>query len=176
MEEPGFMELVHRHLSQPEYLHVLLNPLPVYGVALGTVALLLAMWLRSRQAQVTALCLLCLSAFSAWPAKELGEKAYDHIEPMSDHNGYAWLEAHAQRAARVIPVFYALAAATLAGLAVPWKFPRSAGPLNTVILILALAALCAGGWIALAGGQIRHPEFRYGKPPETPGDYEKMRD
>jgi hypothetical protein len=32
---------------------------------------------------------------------------------------------------------------------------------------LALAVLCEGasGWVALAGGQIRHPEFRNGPPP-----------
>ena len=34
--------------------------------------------------------------------------------------------------------------------------------LAMAILALALAVLCEGaaGWIALAGGQIRHPEFR----------------
>jgi hypothetical protein len=30
---------------------------------------------------------------------------------------------------------------------------------------LALVALGFGGWIAHAGGQIRHTEFRAGKPP-----------
>ena len=33
-------------LEQPEYVHVLLNPLPVYGLALGLVALTIALALR----------------------------------------------------------------------------------------------------------------------------------
>ena len=29
------LEAIRQHLAMPEYLHVLLNPLPVYGVAVG---------------------------------------------------------------------------------------------------------------------------------------------
>ena len=31
------------HLSNPEYLHVLLNPLPVYGLAVGVLGLVIAL-------------------------------------------------------------------------------------------------------------------------------------
>jgi len=34
-----------QHLRDPEYMHVLLNPLPVYGLAFGTLALALALFL-----------------------------------------------------------------------------------------------------------------------------------
>ncbi len=36
----------------PDYLHVLLNPIPVYGLAMGIIALLVAFALRSRPARV----------------------------------------------------------------------------------------------------------------------------
>ena len=32
-----------RNLSQPEYIHVLINPLPVYGLAMGIIALIIAL-------------------------------------------------------------------------------------------------------------------------------------
>lgn len=175
MEEPGFVELVRQHLNQPEYLHVFLHPLPVYGVALGALALVIAMALRSRSAQITALILVFLCALAAWPVAHFGEEAFDRVESLSNEQGYAWLDAHAQRATRALPVFYALAALSAMALLLPWRFPKSALALNLLTLLLAIMTLGFGAWISLAGGQIRHSEFRYGKPSEPLGGYEKMR-
>lgn len=172
----GLLELAKEHLKQPEYLHVLLNPLPVYGVGLGILALIIAMALRSRPAQITALVIVFLSSASAWPVAEFGEQGYDRIESMSSSTGYAWLDAHAQRATKAMFVFYTLAAVSLLALVVPWKFPKAALWLNTITLLLSIIALGVGIWIAYAGGQIRHKEFQYGMPPEKPGVYDKMRD
>lgn len=176
MQEDGLIELVRQHLSQPEYIHLLLHPLPIYGVALGALALLIAMALKSRKAQITALSLVFLCALSALPTAHFGEEAFDRVESMSDEDGYAWLDAHAQRATRMLPVFYALALLAVLALLLPWPLPKSAFTLNTLTLLAAVVAVCVGSWIALAGGQIRHKEFRYGKPSEPPGGYEKMRD
>ncbi|MEY2491622.1 MAG: hypothetical protein QOH24_573, partial [Verrucomicrobiota bacterium] len=44
-----------RLLEQPEYVHTLINPLPVYGVGVGVIALILALFLRNRAAHITAL-------------------------------------------------------------------------------------------------------------------------
>ena len=41
-----------RDLRQPEYIHVLLNPLPVYGLLIGLIGLVLALILKSRRAQI----------------------------------------------------------------------------------------------------------------------------
>lgn len=37
-----------QHLSNPEYVHVLLNPLPIYGVAMGLLAMVVALVTRAR--------------------------------------------------------------------------------------------------------------------------------
>jgi len=37
------------HLSKPEYVHVLLNPLPVYGLAVGVLGLIIALLSKTRQ-------------------------------------------------------------------------------------------------------------------------------
>jgi hypothetical protein len=41
-----------KDISQPEYIHVLINPLPVYGLAMGVIGLIIALTQRSRPAQV----------------------------------------------------------------------------------------------------------------------------
>ena len=54
-------------LRQPEYIHVLLHPLPIYGLAAGVFSLVLALVTRSRGGQVIALVVILLAAASAWP-------------------------------------------------------------------------------------------------------------
>ena len=59
------MNIFFQHLSDPEYMHVLLNPLPVYGLAIAVIGLALALIFRSRPAIVVALALVSTSTWSA---------------------------------------------------------------------------------------------------------------
>lgn len=161
------METILRALQQPEYLHVLINPLPVYGLAIALVGLIAAMCLRSRGGEVTALILICVCAASAWPAAHYGEAAEDRILVMADTDGQVWLKTHERRAEQLIYVFYALALVSAAAIFAPKKWPKTARPLVILTLLLAVASLAAGGYIASAGGKIRHREFRTGPPPKT---------
>ena len=54
-------------LQKPEYIHVVLNHLPIYGTILGALALAISLMLRSRAAQVTALTITLVAAASAYP-------------------------------------------------------------------------------------------------------------
>src|SRR5262245_22602291 len=57
--EMGFInEALLRDLRQPEYIHVLLNPLPVYGLLVGLSGLVIALILKSRRAQIVTLLLV----------------------------------------------------------------------------------------------------------------------
>jgi hypothetical protein len=85
------------HLSKPEYVHVLLNPLPVYGLAVGVFGLIIALLLRTRPGRVTALALVMVSAASAWPVYYYGEAGYDRVKTMVDEGGGKWLEEHMRR-------------------------------------------------------------------------------
>ena len=155
-------------LKQPEYVHVLLNPLPVYATATGALALVIALAMRSKPAQVLALLLVIVGCASVWPVVEYGEKAEDRVQAMSDKDGQRWLEIHGKRADVGKYVFYATAALALVTLATQWKFPRAAVALTVITLLAACGCLAVGGWISHAGGQIRHREFRVRPPPPGP--------
>jgi hypothetical protein len=88
---------------------------------------------------------------------------------MADSDGQAWLKAHRQRAERLVYVFAGLALLALAGIVGSLKWPRLAFALAAATLLLSLAALGVGGWIAYAGGKIRHREFRNEPPPKSRG-------
>jgi hypothetical protein len=160
-----------RDLRQPEYIHVLLNPLPVYGLALGLLGLIVAFFLRSRPAQIATLIIVLISAASAWPVYEFGEQAKDRVLSMENEVGDAWLEEHQDRAEDLIWFFYALAILSAAAIVAPMKWPRSATPLVIAAILLSVVTLGCGGYIAYAGGKIRHREFRNVPPPQKkPGE------
>jgi hypothetical protein len=154
------METLLRDLRQPEYIHVLLNPLPVYGLLVGWVGLLIALLQRSRRAQIATLTLVLLSSVSAWPVSEFGEQGYDRVLSMTDDDGQAWLDEHMHRAQNLIWIFYALAALSAIALAVPIKWPNSSVPLALAVVLLGMVTLGTGAFIAYAGGRVRHREFR----------------
>jgi len=158
------------HISNPEYLHVLLNPLPVYGLAMGVLGLIAALILRSRRARVTALLIILVSAFSAWPVYHYGEAGYDRVLSMSDDPGAKWLDEHKRRGENLIYVFYAVAALAAVTIVADIKLPNAAIPLASITLLLGALTLGIGGYIAYPGGHVRHREFRFEPAPEkVPG-------
>ncbi|PYJ21862.1 MAG: hypothetical protein DME99_06910 [Verrucomicrobia bacterium] len=167
------IETLLRDFRQPEYIHVLLNPLPVYGLLTGWIGLVIALVLRSRLAQVATLTLVIISSISAWPVFEFGEQAYDRVLSMADEDGRAWLDEHMHRAEKLIYIFYALAVLSATAIAVPMKWPKSSVPLVIAVILLGAATLGIGGYIAYAGGKIRHREFRNEPPPPKRPDHEQ---
>jgi hypothetical protein len=149
-----------RGLHQPEYVHVLLNPLPVYGLLISWVALVAALISKSRRALIVSLILVFMTSISAWPVFEFGQQGYDRVLAMTDDDGHAWLDQHEERAEKVIYIFYALAALSIAAILVPLRWPRSSGALAVAVVLLGATALASGCYIAYAGGKIRHREFR----------------
>jgi len=154
-----------RGLRQPEYVHVLLNPLPVYGLLISWIALIAALISKSRRAHIVTLILVLVSSISAWPVYEFGEEGYDRVLAMTDDDGHAWLDEHQARAQKLIYVFYALAVLSAAAIVVPLRWPKSSVPLALAVVVLGAAVLGSGCYIAYAGGKIRHREFRNEPPP-----------
>jgi hypothetical protein len=151
-------------LKKPEYLHVMLNHLPIYGTMLAALALAISLILRSRAAQITALILTVIAGASAYPVLVTGQRAYKAIRGMADDAGADVLDEHMDRAEKTIGVFYFLAALAIAGLLVPIKWPKSAVPLAALTLVVAIFCSGIAVYIAQPGGRVRHPEFR---PSET---------
>jgi hypothetical protein len=166
------IDAILRDLRQPEYIHVLINPLPVYGLAMGLIALIISWFLKSRPAQIVALIIVLICSASAWPVYEFGEQAYDRVLSMSDEAGRAWLDEHQDRAEDLIWFFYALAVLSAAALVAPRKWPRSATPLIISVILLSAVTLGIGGYIAYAGGKVRHREFRNVPPPPRKSEEE----
>ena len=155
-----------RDLRQPEYIHVLINPLPIYGLAMAWVGLIVSLFLGSRRAQIATLAIVLISAASAWPVYELGQQSYDRVLSMADSDGQAWLDEHRDRAEDLIYFFYALALLSAVAIVAPMKWPKSSMPLTLGVTLLGAIVIGIGAYIAQAGGKIRHREFRNEAPPK----------
>jgi hypothetical protein len=169
------IDILLRDLRQPEYIHVLINPLPIYGLLMGWIGLVIALLLKSRHAQVATLALVLISSVLAWPVYEFGEQGYDRVQSMTDADGQAWLDEHKDRAEDLIYIFYALAVLSAIAIAAPIKWPKSSMPLVIAVILLGAVTLGTGGYIAYAGGKIRHREFRNEPPPPKKSAEEQQR-
>ena len=155
-------------LRKPEYIHVVLNHLVIYGTILGALALAISLILRSRAAQITALIVTLIAGASAFPVLVSGQKAYKGIRSMADDPGAEALDEHMDRAEKTIGAFYFLTLLALAGLLVPLKWPKTGVPLAVVTLAAAVICFGLSLYIAQEGGRVRHPEFRPTETSETP--------
>ncbi len=147
-------------LNQPEYIHVLLNHLPLTGLAIAVIALLGGMMTRSRAAMFIGLGLIALTSASAWPVAVYGQKGYDRVLAMTDDDGRIALDQHAKLGQRWVKLYDATALAACAGLVVGWKRPRTLTWICGLLALLSIICVIQGGRIAEEGGKIRHREFR----------------
>ncbi len=149
-----------KFLQQPEYVHVLINHLPLTGLFAALLCLVGALIARKRAAIYLGMGLVSLFALSAWPVSEYGEDGYDRVYSMADDAGDAYLKQHRELADKWTWLFYVTAASAAIGMGVGWKWPKCLVPTASAVAVLALCSLAAGAVIAEYGGKVRHPEFR----------------
>jgi len=153
-------------LDQPEYVHVIINHLPLTGVLVAMIALAIAIGTRNRTAMLIGLILIGLVSLSAWPVYYYGEAGYDRVLSLADRDGQAFLEHHKELAERWIFAWFVTAGAAVLGLVLAWKWPNTLVFSSLICLVLGVASLVAGFSIGEAGGSVRHREFRFSPPPE----------
>jgi hypothetical protein len=159
--------VLRSHLGQPEYWHTILNPIPIYGSGLAALLLLLSYWKPGLGTRQTGLGLTVAVGLITIPTLQVGERAYDRLYETIPLEAQAWLDVHMDRAENFQYVFYLAAALALAALLLEKRRPQLAARLTGGTLAsIGLGALLAG-WIAHAGGQVGHDEFRLGPPPAS---------
>jgi hypothetical protein len=118
-----------------------------------------------------ALALVALLSGSTWLVVGSGDAAYPFVFESLDGPGQAWLDYHTHLGDRWGGVIAANGLIALGAIAAGHARERLRRPGVLVVLATTLAALLLAVFVAEAGGQIRHPEFRRGDPPvyDAPG-------
>lgn len=66
-------------ICDPEYLHLLLEPLPLYGLGIGLTFLIVSFMFGEVKSRLLALGIICVSCASVWPYIDLRDKATPRI-------------------------------------------------------------------------------------------------
>ncbi|MDD5260933.1 MAG: hypothetical protein PHD76_03705 [Methylacidiphilales bacterium] len=157
-------------LLLPEYQHILVNHVPLTGLGVAVIVLAVGVVFRARSVVLTGLLVVALTTGSIALVTYTGDRAADRVQSMTDKDGEAWLHRHEALADRWSKLYYATAALALIALIVTLAAPKIQTFAGFLVLVLAVASLGAGFYIAEAGGQIRHREFRVAPPPPTPAE------
>lgn len=139
-------------------LHLVLNHLPVVGLALGGLALLGSFLLRRPEAIRLSLVILVVTGVATVPAFLTGEPAEDGVERFAGVSKGS-IEAHEEAAEIGLVAGIVAAVLSLAALVGGARKPALATPLAALALVASLGAAGVMGWVAHLGGLIRHPEI-----------------
>lgn len=164
-------ELWNLLLENPAYRHLLLNHLPITGLAVAAGVLAWALFEDRWTAIVLGLVLVAACSLSGVLVLQSGDAAYPFLYDQLDGHGQAWLDHHAflaERWGRCLPLNGGLA---LVAIAIGFRRLVWRRRLGFALLATTCASLVAAAVIAEAGGQIRHAEFRTSNPPvhDSPG-------
>lgn len=139
-------------------MHLVLNHLPVVGLALGALALLGSFLLRRPEAMRLSLVILVVTGLATVPAFLTGEPAEDGVEHWAGVSKGS-IHEHEEAAEIGLVAGIVAAALALAALVGSARKPALATPLTALALVASLGAAGVMGWVAHLGGLVRHPEI-----------------
>ena len=143
----------------PAHWHLMLNHIPLLGLAIGALLLTYGVWRRHDEVQRASLGLIAVAGLSAIAVYWTGEPAEEVVEGLANVSHDA-LEAHEHFA------IYALVGGIATGVValgtLLYGGLRRSLARWTVLLTLVLALATTGllGYTASLGGKISHPELR----------------
>ena len=140
-----WQELINlwQSVRDPEYAHLLLESLPLFGIGTGLIFLCGSLVFREGKSRLLALLLICVSSGSVWPYVELREKAQARIIAMHDPSYAPLIREQTTRRKSTAWAFYAMC--LISGLA---AILGMAGK-GRALLILTIVAATATFWLSL---------------------------
>jgi hypothetical protein len=141
-------------LRDAEYLHLVLENLPLYGVACGVLMLLVAQMAGEKKSRLLALLLITACCASVWPYQELRVKAEPRIVATRDPALKPFIDKQTERRAGVNWAFYTMAA--VSGLTLLLQMAGKGKPLVFVTLAGALAIVCLSAWLHKKECEVYH--------------------
>lgn len=149
----------------PEHLHVALNHVALIGLAVAIIPLTIALVRKDSGVLLSGLLIVLICGLSIPVVTETGDGAAERLETGAagvqiDSTAAVFLHEHEKRADIAATFVYITMGLAAAGLLVMRWAPKH--QYKTAVPVLAACIICTAllVWIAEAGGQIRHSEFR----------------
>lgn len=130
-------------VRDPEYAHLLLDSVPLYGLGFGLAFLLVAFLAGERKSRMFALVVICLSCASVWPYLDLRLKATPRILATRDPAYAPLIQKQTQLRQDTAWAYYAMAGLSALTLL------ASASRHGKILLIVTVSAAAALFWFSI---------------------------
>ncbi len=152
-------------MSDPAYLHVVLNHAPVFLLLAALVPILIGVITRSRASLNAGLLLVVIAAGTTGVVMWSGEEAEELVEhgdlaEFVDSPGEAWMHTHGDRADLTAKVVYVTGGFAVLCLLLSFGSDKVRAVFGLLCVLGVLTSAWFLGWTAQAGGQVMHAEFR----------------
>jgi hypothetical protein len=121
-------------ICDPEYLHLLLEPLPLYGLGIGLTFLIVAFLFGEAKCRVLALGVICVSCASVWPYNDLRAKATARILATRSPDFAPLIQEQTERRKDWSWPYYTMTLVSFAALAAS-RSPKSRPMLFAVVIL-----------------------------------------
>jgi hypothetical protein len=130
-------------IRDPEYAHLLLESVPLYGVGFGLVFLVIAYAAGEKKTRLLALVVMALSCASVWPYLELRTRATPRILATRDPAYGPLIQQQTRLRHETAWMYYAMAG--ISGVALLLGFTRY----GKHVMLLAVVCGAAVFWVSI---------------------------
>lgn len=145
-------------VRDPEYAHLLLESVPLYGLAFGLILLIVAFVVQERKCRLLALGLIFLSCASVWPYLDFRQKATPRILATRAVEYGPIIRAQTQLRLDSAWPYYLMALVSLTAMAITRTRHARWGIVAVVIGSVALFWLSV--WLHKKESEVYHPNIR----------------
>lgn len=150
-------------VCDPEYAHLLLDSLPLYGLGIGLTFLIIAFVVGEKKSRLAALAVICLSCASVWPYLDLRAKATPRILATRDPAYRPLIEQQTQLRLDTAWIYYAMAG--VSGLTFLLSFTRYGKILIMVTVFGGATVFWISIWLHKKECEVYHRNIiRYSPP------------
>lgn len=141
-------------IRDPEYLHLLLEPLPLYGLGIGLTFVIVSFLFGEAKSRMLALAIICVSCASVWPYIDLRDKATPRILATRSPDFAPLIQEQTQRRKDWSWPYYVMALLSAIALATS-KSPQGR-PLLFLVVIFGAAVFWFSIWMHKKECEVYH--------------------
>lgn len=151
------LKILWNRLGNPEYLHLLLEPIPLAGLFFGLLFFSVGLFLKQDKTRLIALIVLAAASLSVIPYTQARDRAMDRILKLRDASYTRLINQQTKLRKETRWVYYTIAGLALITLLGGGKIAALG---NYLLLIAGLAALIFTLWLHLKEAEVYHPNLR----------------
>lgn len=144
-------------VRDPEYAHLLLESLPLYGLAFGLVVLVIAFLTGERKSRFLAIALMGLSCASVWPYIDIRLSATPRIIAVRPVEFRSDIEKQTQRRQDTAWAYYTMAG--LCAVALAMQRGRYARHAVMVVVLCGMVLFWISVWLHHKESELYHPNI-----------------